>query len=724
MTDEELQRVVDAQQRAAAVADAAAHAHRAHQAHQAHHNLQARHPAHAHSAHHPAMMGISPAAASMLRHQEAVANRAAMMDNLNASGWFGPQAQAAMIHKQVMAQAVAAAAVAAGSAAPHPLPPQQPHQPRQSQPQPPLPQPVQRDASGAIIPIGFFRDPQGNAWAASLQHPSQAFLNEINGEDSGMTPNNLIAPRQRQQQPKHKHPSPPYIIDLQSDDDDEDDECQVDDEKERGRLQDVPVVPAPSQQQLSGSSQKDQRLKSPQRQGTDMPSAGIAAALRKDTQDQMVQGPMATTQTVIASSKKTPPSGPINADDVRPSSGSRPSAHAPNPRSNLQQTRLEVAAGEKAASSSKSSAAMNKQQQDFLKRLKDFHTFQQETQQQQQQLVQQEQDQRQQQQEQKLLQQGQKQQAKQQQQLFQQEQKQQAKYDREKHRKEREENREQQKQERLEMKQQLKQNHLDDQLRKKLQPTKQTLAAAFFPPPKRPKMDSAPSVSIATKVAEFTAHARASPSDLEPHERLEQPQKYSGAPKNPPIKVITGPFVQRWLGPGPNPSERDRDVKEFMDKVLMSTTGYTSDTAPASLPFPPAEITLDTVQFEELAQDLVTDKYKAIREAVRCSYVEMKLRHDEIVQDQKRDSEELHQHRREVAMLSLKHRNALNDLKAEHDTVLETMRQQITDLQQELQIAKDECKEAKATQAKSLETMMKASILSLRMIRKTKKDKQ
>jgi hypothetical protein len=100
------------------------------------------------------------------------------------------------------------------------------------------------------------------------------------------------------------------------------------------------------------------------------------------------------------------------------------------------------------------------------------------------------------------------------------------------------------------------------------------------------------------------------------------------------------------------------------------------------------------------------------------------LRHDGIVQDQKRDSDELHQYRREVAMLSLKHRNALNDLKAEHDKNVETMRQQITDLQQELQVANDESREAKATQAKPLETMMKASILSLRMIRKSEKGRQ
>jgi hypothetical protein len=38
---------------------------------------------------------------------------------------------------------------------------------------------------------------------------------------------------------------------------------------------------------------------------------------------------------------------------------------------------------------------------------------------------------------------------------------------------------------------------------------------------------------------------------------------------------------------------------------------------------PPAEITLDAAQLEELAQDIVADRHKAIREAVRCSYVEI-----------------------------------------------------------------------------------------------------
>lgn len=204
----------------------------------------------------------------------------------------------------------------------------------------------------------------------------------------------------------------------------------------------------------------------------------------------------------------------------------------------------------------------------------------------------------------------------------------------------------------------------------------------------------------------------------------EAEQAAAGAsPINPASnRSLVGPFVHKWLSnSGMSLVDKDRQLREVINKVLMAATGYSMESAPASLPFPPAEIDLDMDQLEELALDLVHERHQAIGEAIRRAYSEIKSRHDELIIHRQQRSEERNQHRREVAMLTLRHKNSVRDVQRQHEQQMLAMQSKMREMEQNVKDAKEMASKAKETQAKSLETMMKASILSLRMIRKKEK---
>jgi len=167
----------------------------------------------AHAAH---TLGMSPAAAMLRQEAANRVNQAVMMDNLNAGNWFGAQAAVARHQQQAAAQHhVAAQAAQAGGTT------------NNNKNTAANTGTTSDESSTGIIPIGFFRDPRGNAWAASLQHPSQSFSSSSN-QNSNEQPltssyqhaarQAIVAAQRRKQQQQQDE-----VIDLQSDDDEDDD---------------------------------------------------------------------------------------------------------------------------------------------------------------------------------------------------------------------------------------------------------------------------------------------------------------------------------------------------------------------------------------------------------------------------------------------------------------------------------------------------------------------
>jgi hypothetical protein len=187
-------------------------------------------------------------------------------------------------------------------------------------------------------------------------------------------------------------------------------------------------------------------------------------------------------------------------------------------------------------------------------------------------------------------------------------------------------------------------------------------------------------------------------------------------------RSLIGPFVHKWLSNSAmSIVDKDHQLRDVINKVLMAATGYSMESAPASLPFPPAEINLDMDQLEELALEMVNERHVAIGESIRRAYSEIKSRHDELAIHRQQRSEERNQHRREVALLAVRHKNTTVELRRQYETEMAVMKKKVAEMEQTVKVAKESASKVKETQAKTLETMMKASILSLRMIRKKEK---
>lgn len=195
----------------------------------------------------------------------------------------------------------------------------------------------------------------------------------------------------------------------------------------------------------------------------------------------------------------------------------------------------------------------------------------------------------------------------------------------------------------------------------------------------------------------------------------------AAAPAGGPTTSLATNYVKILLAGDINRHEMDVAVKATVNKVLMSATGYTTATAPSSLPFPPADVTLDIEQLDEVAHEIAEERHNAVADTVRRVYTELKSRHDQITMMHEQTIHQGHSDRRAIGGLKEAHNKEMKDLKNRHKEQVGKLNEKIMQLEEAARRAKDAAAEAKATQTKSLETMMKASILSLRMIRKNEK---
>lgn len=562
-----------------------------------HHHHQQQH-------HHGNWLGpqATAAAAAMARHQHQQHQ----------------SAQATVAKAQAFARAqevaVAKAAAAQEAANKNPQASNQPHE--------------ERDPDGIghmdVIPIGFFRDPQGNAWAASLQHPSHASRRRSpqDAEDNPLSAASIAAARfaalrqftelhqqnEQQQQQRVKQNTArkqqSEVIDLQSDEDEEEEQTKrpaLATKPDQG--QGAPKVPPAQNPPLSmQQNSKEHQMKVhvqeqrnanlDRRPGASMPSARVAAALRDGSITQILQAP-------TESQFLPPPKKPLFGQPAVVKRPAPPSLPGPVDPTKFRQLNLEQA---------------------------------------------------------------------------------------------------------------------------------HVRAPENLPQAKRRKSDTGSTRGDANANTAHRNNDRTLPTTPETPSPEEMRERHKHALRQVILSDRTsnlvshyGPFVHKWLGAGPTEPEKVSAVKACVDTILMTATGYTHETVPPSLPFPPAEINLDMRQLEELAQELVAEKNSAIGEAVRSAFTEMKASHDDAVVNRKRSADEAKIFYRETVTLKAKHKQELNDIRVENDKTVEALHRRIKELQEQLQAAKEESGASTMAQTKSLETMMKASVLSLRMIRRSQR---
>jgi hypothetical protein len=186
---------------------------------------------------------------------------------------------------------------------------------------------------------------------------------------------------------------------------------------------------------------------------------------------------------------------------------------------------------------------------------------------------------------------------------------------------------------------------------------------------------------------------------------------------------LYGPFVQQYLDVYGNikvelssPLLLDLEIKEYANKFLLAATGYSTETAPSNLPFPPSEINLAEDQIDELCQELHYLKAKAVASAVLTTYSDCKARHDVIQQLDQKNIEFVKTYVQKVTTLKGQYDKMMAEEAILHAREVHTMKQDILALERRLQSSKDEVKLARNIQAKSLNTILQTSALAWKKI--------
>jgi len=220
-------------------------------------------------------------------------------------------------------------------------------------------------------------------------------------------------------------------------------------------------------------------------------------------------------------------------------------------------------------------------------------------------------------------------------------------------------------------------------------------------------------------------------------EAISHNSRKSTSTPQPPIKSIVGPFTQKWMMLQVPAVDRNREMRECMGKIIDVATGMTEETSPADLPFPPGEVVLDVEKLSGLATELIEERHQAIGTAIRQAYMEMKSRHEQIVTMRQDDNSKVNQEVQsgiekkidlkwaaKIQTMNNSHKDEIKKAKKKHEDSTNKLMQNIRDLKKELKAAKERLDIAQDSQGKAIDTIMKASVMSLRMMQKKRKYEQ
>lgn len=197
------------------------------------------------------------------------------------------------------------------------------------------------------------------------------------------------------------------------------------------------------------------------------------------------------------------------------------------------------------------------------------------------------------------------------------------------------------------------------------------------------------------------------------------------------IKGIAGPFTQKWMMLQVPAVDRNREVRECIKKIIYVATGLT-ETSPDHMFLPPDEVVLDVEKLTGLATELIEERHQAIGNAIREAYTEMKSRHDQISmrhdsgamqENSKREIEQKVEMKWGAKMKALTENCIIEKENAKKKSIEINQRlmQQVKDLKKELKLANEKLEISQNSQEKTVDTLMKASVMSLRMLQKKRK---
>lgn len=185
-----------------------------------------------------------------------------------------------------------------------------------------------------------------------------------------------------------------------------------------------------------------------------------------------------------------------------------------------------------------------------------------------------------------------------------------------------------------------------------------------------------------------------------------------------PKKALAGHFTQKLLSTHQSEVDKHNGVQDFVNKLLLTATGWTKETAPARIPFPPQQLTIDMDQVEELAHEMVADRFQAVGDAMRVSYSELKSRHDEILLDMQEQVQECGTSAEELDALVQQHRRELDRMQAQHASQLAAVAERLEQAEREAATLRAQFEAEKANQKRAFRAFLRASAHSLRCLNK------
>jgi len=193
----------------------------------------------------------------------------------------------------------------------------------------------------------------------------------------------------------------------------------------------------------------------------------------------------------------------------------------------------------------------------------------------------------------------------------------------------------------------------------------------------------------------------------------------------PPIQTLAGAFVNKWLQRSHSAVDREQETKAAVSKILYAATGFTNDTAPPSIPFPPERIFLDLDAIEEIAGGFVDERTQAVGDAVRRAYSEMKSRHDEIklsTQQAPPNKNALEaRHKREIMALRSKHDQEIQSLQNEHKVQMASLKGKLNSMKGDVDKLREQADQDRREHSTSVEALVQAGLSTLRSIRRRKR---
>jgi hypothetical protein len=188
-----------------------------------------------------------------------------------------------------------------------------------------------------------------------------------------------------------------------------------------------------------------------------------------------------------------------------------------------------------------------------------------------------------------------------------------------------------------------------------------------------------------------------------------------------PRKVFLGPITKKLLSTHPTEQavvEKHNRAQDVVNKMLLTATGWTKETVPARIPFPPQVLTIDMEQVEELALEILADRDQAVVDAVRVSYSELKSRHDDILLGMQ---EAMKQHRmsaKERDALVKNHQREVKQMQKQHALKLGAVSELLNLAEEKAAKLKAELEAERAIQKRTFKSFLRASAHSLKYLSK------